>query len=302
MKLGIHRLHVRGPAQLTGCGTTRTRFVTAGIISALIAMAAVSPAVAAPILYGNFSGTHVTYLAVTETPADPLQLFGPPILSGGVLDFSPVLFEAIAGNGSDTATGDLSFTLVAKPGSRIDRITIAEHGDTTLRGSVPVGTTDTWSQANANGLSMGTFAIREVDFAPISPIVIPFALFFSPSGGTFFLGTDGGGGPLFETPFTGSAELDVEAVLFAHNILPFALGATTIDVEWTNTLEAASEPDTFVRIGKNHVSITTTVIPVQAVPEPTTALLFGCGMVAVTLARRLRRRGDPLRPAPRQAK
>ena len=42
-----------------------------------------------------------------------------------------------------------------------------------------------------------------------------FALIFSPSGGTFGLLTDGGGGPIYTDEWNGSLLLDVDAILAA---------------------------------------------------------------------------------------
>ena len=204
---------------------------------------------AAPISYGNHMGTHVTYVAVTETDisADPVPLFGPPSVTGDSMDFNPIGFDAEStGAGSDDTAASLDFMVTAKSGSRIGRVSLNEAGNTTLGGNVTPGSMGTGSSVVAGG----TLLIQEVDFATITPISVPFALTFSPSGGTYFLGTDGGGGALFNTQWTGSVTLDINAILVANGFVlaPGPLdpnsGATKVSIDLDNTLETDSEAGT----------------------------------------------------------
>ena len=58
---------------------------------------------AAPINYGNFNGTNVMYLGVTEdSSTDPTPLFGPPTVTNDSLSFNPVSFGATPTPSSST--------------------------------------------------------------------------------------------------------------------------------------------------------------------------------------------------------
>jgi hypothetical protein len=240
--------------------------------------AVAGPAAAVPINYGNHAGTDVTYVNVSEDSAtDPVPLFGPPTVTGNSIDFNPLGFSASSANGgSDVTDGQLTFMLVADANRRIDRLILNESGDTTMAGTVAPGSLGTAAAVFASGV----LDIHEVDFAGISHISIPFALTFSPSGGTYFLGTDGGGGPAFNTQWTGSVTLDLEAILLA-NAVPG--GATKISITLDNTLTAVSQTGTTALIGKKDfggVAIT------SEIPEPSSLVLCGMALAALALRRR----------------
>src|SRR3990172_92894 len=95
------------------------------------------PAVAG-ILYGNFFGNTVDYLAVEEdsNSGDTLPLFGAPNVSADSLDFDPVGFDAHATGaaGNDVTDGNLKFIIMSHAGHAIDSVKLSEAGDTTLAG------------------------------------------------------------------------------------------------------------------------------------------------------------------------
>src|ERR1700680_1582955 len=106
---------------------------------------------AVPIDYGDFTGTHVSFLQVTEDSAtDPTPLWGAPTLSGDGITFSPTAtFSASASNGSsDITDGKLNTTI--KPNNvnvgSIHNILINERGDYTLAGT---GTASTSASVSA---------------------------------------------------------------------------------------------------------------------------------------------------------
>jgi hypothetical protein len=241
----------------------------------------VTVAQAAPINYGNFAGVTVDYLNVTEdanSAGDAPPLFGAPSVSGDSLDFDPVGFNASATGaaGIDVTDGNLSFTIKAKAGYAIDMVSLSEAGDTTLAG---FGTDGTFTSVTA----IGVINIDEVDGVGIATIAVPFSLTFTPSGGTFGLASDGGGGPLVSEGWSGSLLQNIEQELIDENV-SFTLGATQISINLDNTLTARSEAGTFALIAKKDfggVSITVNI------PEPATWLLASMvGMAAVAAGRR----------------
>ncbi|MGD9635362.1 MAG: PEP-CTERM sorting domain-containing protein [Pirellulales bacterium] len=239
-----------------------------------------SQAFAAPINYGDFAGATVTYTQVTEdanSAGDAPPLFGPPTVSGDSLDFDPVGFSASAtgAGGVDITDGNLRFGIVAKPGGAINQVMLNEAGDTTLAG---FGTDATFTAVTARGV----ISITGVDGAGINVVSTPFSMTFSPSGGTYGLGTDGGGGPLYAADWSGGIAIDVDAILTSKNI-PFNLGATKVSINLDNTLIALSQNGTFSLIAKKDfggLSVTVNI------PEPSTVLMLGLASIGLVIARR----------------
>ncbi len=272
--------------------------VLAGGILALALVA--QPSFAAQINYGTHMGTHVTYVNVTEDSGadEPLPLFGAPTVTGNSIDFNPVGFDASSSNGgADITNSNLVFMVTAKSGSRIQSIQFNEAGDTTLAGNVAPGSMGTASAVFASGV----VDIHEVDFQGINHISVPFSMSFTPSGGTYFLGTDGGGGPIYNTPWTGSVTIPIEQILIANGfaITPGAVdpdsGATKISVDLDNVLVAVSQQGTSALIDKKDfggISIRVNVPGEPGggpeIPEPTTFVLVGLGMLGLAVVRRTR--------------
>lgn len=280
------------------------------LTGALLFLAAIpQPLYAAQINYGSHMGTHVTYVNVTEDSGadEPLPLFGAPTVTGNSIDFNPVGFDAMStGAGSDITDSNLVFMVTAKSGSRIQSITLTESGDTTLAGNVAPGSMGTASAAFASGV----VDIHEVDFAGINHISVPFSFTFNPSGGTYFLGTDGGGGPIFHTEWSGSATIPIEQILIANGFMipPGPIdpegGATKVSIDLDNVLVAVSQQGTSAIINKKDfggLSIRVNVrtepggepeglrVGTLQVPEPSTLFLAGIGVVGLLFASRWRR-------------
>jgi hypothetical protein len=271
------------------------RAVSAGAIfygaMLLFSTAAFHPAYGS-ILYGDFTGNTVKYLAVTEaanSAGDVAPLFGAPTISGDSLSFNPSGFNAHAGGalGNDTTDGNLMFGVQALPSFIIKNLNLSEGGDTTLSSSgFGVGTNNTNTSVTADGF----LNISEVNNVGITPISIPIALSFTPSGGLYQLVTNGGGFPIYHTAFNGSLFLDLNALL-ATNGYP-AGGATKISINIDNTLVANSELNTSAVIAKKNfggVSITVNN-PLGGggpnSPEPT-SLVLACLGFAGLFAKRL---------------
>jgi hypothetical protein len=235
-----------------------------------------SPLVATPINYGDFSGTHVSFLQVTEDSAtDPTPLWGAPTVAGDGLTFSPTAaFHASASGGStDLTDGKLNTTFVANDPSTgaIHNVMIHEGGDYTLAGS---GTSATTASVAAPVF----LTLTEVNGAAVSPVAL-FAgnLTFAPSGGTYDLVNDPGIGVVW----TGALMVNIDALLAANGING---RATRIEYQMDNTLVATSESGTISFIEKKNgfVSLHANV------PEPSTLTLALVGSLG--LAWQIRRR------------
>jgi len=247
--------------------------------AAAVLLAGRSPAYAATINYGTHVGNDVRYVDVTEdSGAAPLPLFGAPTVTGNSVDFNPVGFDATSGptGGSETTASRLTFMLVADTGAHVGSIAFSEAGDTTLAGNAPLASMGTATAVSASGV----VTIHEVDFNVIQPIVRPFALAFTPSGGTYALGTDGGGLPIYHTQWTGSVTLNLNQILTQEG-QPFTLGATKISIDMSNTLTAASESGTSAVIAKSDFGGVAIAVLVGRLPEPTALSLAGLGLIAL---------------------
>jgi hypothetical protein len=235
-------------------------------LAAILVCSAHLPAHAVPINYGSHVGTTVDYINVTEdtTTGDSLPLFGAPIFSADSIDFNPVGFDAAASGTGDTDTtgARLTFMIMAHAGKSITNINFSEAGDTTLGG---LGNDSTNTAVTASG----TITVNAVDGVNIAPLVRPIALTFTPSGGTYGLQTDGAGGPIFHTPWTGSLMVNVGQILTQAGV-PFTFGASKVSIDLTNTLSAATQTGTAAVISKKDfggISITVNI------PEPTSVVL-----------------------------
>lgn len=219
----------------------------------------------AAINYGNFLGTTVDYLNVTEnSTTDSGALFGTPTLAGDSLVFNPVSFGASSINGAapDLTDGTLTAAIVAKPGNFISKISISESGDYTVFGNGTAATKVT--------VSAPVFInILEVNGSPITPTILSGSLTMSPSSSFALPGNVVGG------IWTGSGTFDLDAHLAANSI---SGSATKILLSLDNALLAQSEAGTVAFIKKKSFGGTSLTI----VPEPATlGLLAGGAMLAL---------------------
>jgi hypothetical protein len=240
----------------------------------LLACAIGFPAVAqaAPVAYGDFAGTNVTYKSVTEdSTTDPTPLYGTPAVSGDALSFSPVSFGAFSSNGSipDLTDGTLAMAVEANSGKVLHALTFSESGDYTLAGPGGPNTKVT--------LSAPYFvSIIEVNNAPTpgGPLNINGNFSFTPQA-AFALPTDAGNSVIW----SGSAFINLDAALLANNI---AGSATKILFSFDNALFAQSEPGTVAFIKKKALDgLSITVV----IPEPASLSLLA-GLSLLTRRRR----------------
>jgi hypothetical protein len=271
----------------TGLGT---HILSLPSLTGAVAAVAVAAAAAAALMttptaraatfnHGSFSGSDYTFVKVAESTSEPGALFGAPTVSGNSLDFNPLGYRATAADGGvDSAAGNLVLGVATKKknGPGINSITINESGDTTLLGNVPPGSMGTASAV----FTSGVLDIHEVDGDPINHISVPFSFTFNPSGGTYFLGTDGGGGPLFNTQFAGSVTLSVDQILIANNITG---SASRVSLDLNNVLNAVSQAGTSASMAKLDFGL------VVHNPEPGALSVGGVALAALALRRRRRR-------------
>src|SRR3989440_5317494 len=198
---------------------------------------------AAPINYGNFNGTNVMYLGVTEdSSTDPTPLFGPPTVTNDSLSFNPVSFGATAtgAGGVDLTDGTLKSTIMTVGTKRIHKVSFAEAGDYTFAGAI--GTT-------ATAASVGTsffLQVVELDGVGVAPITFTGNMTFTPSGGTFDFVNDPHGPAVL---WSGSVAFDIDSLLATHNP-PITGQATKILLSLDNSLNATSEAGTAALIKK----------------------------------------------------
>ena len=255
--------------------TTNTHPFCACALTVAIAAFLFTPAFAAPINYGDFAGSTVMYLDVTETantPGDSEPQYGAPSILGDKLDFDPAGFTATSTGGlPDLTDGQLNFTMMGVPGAAISTISLSEGGDYNLLG------TGTAATQIHYGLGLTSIVVLEVDG---SPLASPVSLGAISTGGSddLSLGAD------LLTPWSLDMLYDVNAALDAAKV-DYIVGATKLEIAIDNTLAAISEASSIAFIAKKDFMVDVTVTPFDPfnIPEPSTFVLLGlalCGVVA----------------------
>ena len=227
---------------------------------------------AAPINYGDFSGTSVIYLNVTETantPGDSEPLFYAPDITGNLLDFDPKGFAASAGGGStDQTDGQLNFMLRGLQGNAITSITFSESGDFTLFGTGTSITSIFYS------LSISHISVSEVDGVALA---IPVVLSGISASGIDDLGNGIDAG----TAWSLALSYNVNSALSAAGVV-YNAGATRLDIVVDDNLGAISELSTLAFIAKKDFRINIgTGTDVPAVPIPGAMLLMLSGLAGL---------------------
>ncbi len=200
------------------------RFAAAIILAGLGLI--LSPgAQATPVVYGDFAGANVTFQMVMEN-GSPAPAFGPPVISGDMLSFSPLDFSSFASNGSaETVTSTLTSVLSANPGNFLEKLTIVETGSYELTGQ---GGAETSANINGTLILPGVF-FGMLDVSPKS---------------TYSLVSDTQGN------WTSSIEVDFTGMQL-----------TQVMMSLQNNLQTTSALGTSAFIQKNSIQITHTPEP-----------------------------------------
>jgi hypothetical protein len=250
----------------------RCGVVVVGLIAAAFSAGSVSGAV---VNYGNFNGPNLMYLNVTEdTRMNPPPLFGAPTLVGDSLVFQTSGFFSMSqAGGVDLTDGLLSTTIMSNdPLIGIHTISISEFGRWQFVNGTPA------TQAFV-GATIG-LRVVEVNGSSIAPVLFTPSMTFTNGG--MFLATGGIEGDTW----IGQLDFDLTAALASRQIAGFA---TKVVLDFDNVLATISEPNSIAFIDKKGVTIgTTTVI----IPEPSTLVLGGIGLMGLALAA-ARRRNRP---------
>jgi len=208
-------------------------------------------AASATVNHGDFLGTGVDFLQVSETTnsaGDPEPLWFAPTLAGSgdqLLFFPPSYTSSCAAGSSDVTSSLLTTTIEAHPGGTIEIVSLTEAGDAVLTSFPPFGDPST----NASAAIAGFVTVTEDTGGPIAPVVIPFVGTFLPTD-TFSLPGDFG-----TSNWTGSILVDVAAVV---------PNATKAQLSLDNTLTTNCAPgQTSALIQKKVVSGPTVAIAVN---------------------------------------
>jgi hypothetical protein len=235
---------------------------------------------AAPINYGNFAGTNVSYLNVTEDsttdPSPPnAPLFGAPTVSGDALSFNPSSFGASASGvgGVDVTDGTLATTIMTSGTKRIHKVSFAEAGDYTFAGAA--GTTATAASVSASFF----LTVVELDGVGVPPINITGSMAISPSGGTYDFVNDPHGPAAI---WSGNVVFDIDAELAAQGKTGMA---TKILLSLDNSLLATSEAGTAALIKKKEFNGASIIVDTN-VPEPASLALLALAGLTVGVRRR----------------
>jgi hypothetical protein len=237
-------------------------------VAIFVLVASQSSALAA-IIYGDFNGSTVMYLDVTESNSADTPKFNAPEVFGNQLDFGPTGFVTQSGGPPVTQQSELSLTVMSDV-TPITQLRFEESGDYTLSGLA--GT-----QAEASVVANVQVTVTEVGGQALSPVCTDTGVFVfsaNPSG-VFTLPNDRG----TSKAWSGSLDYDVDALLASCGVTGHA---TKIDLVLDNTLTASAANGGAAFIAKKDLRVSSIV----TVPEPASVGLLFVAMAGFGFSRR----------------
>ncbi len=206
------------------------------------------PIVTADGTYDNIVETSIT--------ADPLPLFGAPVLgAGNVMTFPSPGFSASASDGSSDLTGGaLAFTIDADPGLFINTVSIFESGAYDIVGAGSVSATGALTVRYLDNLTQQLVTLVDPIHTVVSPGGVPDGPFPVDGPGT---GT-----------WLGAALIDLGGL---------GIQTTHVIVALDNNLAASAPAGGTATISKDELTVNTTYIP-----EPASLALIAAGLLMVT--------------------
>ncbi len=229
--------------------------------------------------FGDFAGTDVMFLGVTENNGEPNSLFAPPSgpnVFGNTLHLDPENFSSQSGNNSaHLIDSTLTTTIMSGPGKVITSVSISELGDYSLGGLIG-------GQAFAEVGAAFFWTVLEIDNQPANLATQATNLILGTgagaNGGTYNRPGDDGTAVIWN----GIANIDLAGFLASQNING---DVTKVRLRFDNTLQTAADDVSNAFIKKKSVDISVTT---EMIPEPTSALLLVLGLTAMPWARRNR--------------
>lgn len=241
-----------------------------------------TPVMAAPV---DRFGTTVDYLAIEESVQDNTSggtpTFDPAgsTIVGDSLSFSPKSFSSSSnGGGIDVTDVQLNFILMSHAGYGITDLKFEESGDYTLIGSG----TDTGSGTNLTqvnySLALASVKVLEVDGVVLG---VPVSGAVTDSGTKYLQDPEDPPVSLWDL----TVDFDIEQLLI-DNSIPYALGATKVEVAIDNQLIARSEESSFAYVAKKDFQgVGITVI---TIPEPSAVGILSLSVLGIGTWRRRR--------------
>jgi len=223
---------------------------TARMIGAAAAVSVAGSTFAASINHGDFAGTTVDYLDVTEDDIDPS--YGAPVIGGDTLFFPDLSTSGFIAEVTDTVVGTISMTVASNDGTNLSEIWIEEGGDYQFTGL-----------SGAEGVLTASLSVLVFDTTTNNQIAMGTADF---STGVLTAPADNTAVEFWDLDL----HLDVSG-----------LNTDEVFIVINNNLSAVGTDPSTGFIQKKYFDVTTTVVP-----EPGSIALLGLGGLLMTRRRR----------------